>query len=257
MWSDKALRWLAALSLVAVIASYSTPTLAEIISAGVSRVLPTAVADGSNTKVRLGRYGEQFSIPLTPNAFGDEGSYFHATTATPGTAYNLTGATQTAWVATTPTFVFRNNDTASTGKRVYMDFIRLNAVTANTGGTNEAYAVVIDTGTRYSSAGTALTAYNVNYDSGATTIVNNLFAGVVTATAATTPRYVCRGNLKNAILAVGDTFTVSFGTPSDTTSEKMCPPAIVGGGQSLVFYVWATAQSATATGEVTAGWWER
>jgi hypothetical protein len=241
------------------------PVSAAIASGMVrARVLPSATADGSTAQNRLGRFGENFVIPLTAGTYGlsDEGSYFHAMTATPGTAYTLTGATQTAWVATTPTFILKNNAAASS-TRIYLDYVRVNFAAAGTAGAQVMGAVVTDTGTRYSSAGTALTAYNDNYDSSTATVTTNLFAGAITATAAGTPRYVCRFNLKTAIPVIGDSMLINFGaiSSSGVTASSApvaaCPPVVLGGGQNVLVYLWLPSQSAAPTGEVDAGWWER
>lgn len=258
MWSANEFRRYTLIAIVAALVTLGTQASAEIISGLVGRALPTAIVDGTHSKARLGRYGELFAIQLFrgSGAVADEGTYFHAMTATPGTAYNLSGATQATWVATTPTFTVKNND-AEAAKRLYLDFVRISALTVNTGGTNFAFQVVIDNVTRYSSGGTALTAYNVNMDSATASLSTQQFGGAITALAATNPRYTCRGNLKNAILAVGDTFTIDFASNADSSSAKLCPAAVLGGGDSVLVYTWATGQTATATGEVDAGWWER
>lgn len=252
--------------LVGIILASTLATVSAVtFSAIVRRSLSGPVVDGIATDVRLGRYGEPYVIPLTTGYYGlaDEGSYFHAMTATPGTAFTLTGATQTAWVATTPTFTVKNNDVEA-AKRLYMDFVRINWTTIGTAGTRIEGAVVIDNVTRYSSAGTALTVYNVNMDSAAASISTQAFGGAITATAATAPRYVCRFALKSAIAVIGDGSTISFGSPSlsSTTSatpsfSATCPPVLVGGGDSFLLYTWQPGQSAAPTGEVSAGWWER
>lgn len=262
-------KWQLRLSFLILIVGLVTlmwkPVSAAIMSGVVrARALPSATSDGVTAQNRMGRFGEFFTIPLTQGTYGiaDEGSYFHAMTATPGTAYTLTGATQTAWVATTPTFILKNN-AASSSTRVYMDYVRVNFATAGTAGAQVMGAVVTDTGTRYSSAGTALTAYNDNYDSSTATVTTNLFAGAITATAAGTPRYVCRFNLKTAIPVIGDSMLINFGTITSSAVTASappiatCPPVVLGGGQNVLVYLWLPSQSAAPTGEVDAGWWER
>jgi hypothetical protein len=244
----------------------SQPVLAEIISGIVrARSLPSATSDGSTTQTRLGRYGELFAIPLTAGTYGlaDEGSYFHAMTATPGTAYSLTGATQTSWVATTPTFVMRNTSSEVTTTRMYLDFVRVVFATAGTAGTRVEGAAIIDNGDRYTSGGTALTAYNLNADSSGSSGVAELFAGAITAPAAITPRYTCRFTLKTAIPAVGDTMLINFGAitssavVANSAPAATCPPVVLGGNDSVLLYLWLPSQTAAPTGEIDAGWWER
>lgn len=252
-------RWQWTLVLVALI-GVSTVSAVQM-SLLVRRTLPTAVTDGTGATARAGRYGETMVIPLTAGlyALADEGSYWHAQTATPGTAYNLAGATQTAWVATTPTFHVKNNDAAN-AKRLYVDYARVVITAAGTGITRIEGAAIIDSAARYSSGGTALTAYNVNMDLSPTSITANLFGGVVTATAATAPRYVCRFTLSTAAPVAGDSFLVNFGamdTATANTKGANCGPALVGGGASFLIYLWFPGSTATATGEIDAGWWER
>jgi hypothetical protein len=214
--------------------SFFSPASAVSFSAMVQRALGSPTADGTGAVTRLGRYGEVMTMPVTAGTYSiaDEGQYFVAATATPGTAYNLAGATQTAWVATTPTYTVKNND-AESAKRLYIDFVRIVFATAGTAGTRIEGAAIIDNVTRYSSGGTALTAYNVNMDSTTASISTSIFAGAVTATAATAPRYVCRFALKTAIAIAGDTATVNFGqvTTSGVTAASppvaTCPPAVI------------------------------
>jgi hypothetical protein len=230
------------------------------ISGKVQRNLPSASSDSTQVPFRQGKYGEQYVIPLLiGNAIADEGQYFSAMTQTPGTAYNLTAAAQTAWVATTPTFFLKNNDSAG-AKRIFMDFVRFSIVTAGTAGANVHCAIVLDTGARTTSAGTALTVANVNGASGNTSISTGAIAGAITANAAVSPRYLYRGTLKNAALTIGDSFQINFASQDTGGSMSgVCPvgPAILDGGQSLLIYLWLLSQSAAPTGEVQAAWYER
>lgn len=238
---------------------------AAITSGVVARLLPTKTADGSTARTRFGRYGESYSIPITQGtyAIADEGQYFHAATATPATAFTLTGATQTGFNATTSaTFTVKNNDSAL-GKRLYLDYVRIIFATAGTAGTRIEGAVVIDNTTRYSSGGTALSVYNNNMDETSASISTQAFAGAVTATAASgSVRYACRFQLKTAIATVGDALMVNFGAINQNQVSNQftivgCPPVVLGPGHSVVVYTWQPSQSAAPTGEVEAGWWER
>jgi hypothetical protein len=231
----------------------------------VARALPGAQADGTGIIARSSKYGETVTIPLTAGTYGlaDEGSYFYASTATPGTAYNLTGATQTAFVATTPTFVVKNND-AEGAKRLFVDYVRVQITTGGTAGTRVEGAAVVDNISRYSSGGTALTVYSTNMDSATATISAQSFGGAITALAASgNVRYACRFALKLAIPAVGDSMMVNFGqlesvgTVASGEPRASCPPIVLGGGDTFLMYLWLPGQTATGTGEVTAAWWER
>jgi len=237
-------------------------------SAIVSRVPPGAAANGAAKDVRLSRYGEQYVIPMTSGRYGmaDEGTYFTAQTATPGTAYALTAAAQTAFSATaSAVYTIRNND-GEDQERIYLDWIKIQPITAGTAATRIEIAVTIDNIARYSSGGTALTVYNPNMDAATATISTSVFAGAITSAAASgSVRYVCRGILKTAIPAVGDQYMVRFGADNLTPGivgathppVANCPPAVLGGGDTLLAHIWLPSQSAAPTGEVSAGWWER
>lgn len=253
------------LSLALLLGALIVPTYGVQFALKVARALPGGQADGTGIIGRASKYGEVVTVPLTAGTYGlaDEGTYFHATTATPGTAYSLTGATQTAFVATTPTFTVKNND-AEGAKRLFIDYVRIQWTTGGTAGTRVEGAAVIDNISRYSSGGTALNVYNVNMDSSSATISAQVFGGAITAVAASgNVRYSCRFALKLAIPAVGDSMMINFGqlealgTVASGEPRASCPPAIVGGGDTFLLYLWLPGQTATGTGEVTAAWWER
>ena len=223
--------------------------------------LPSAQIEGVGTDERRTRYGEQIVASVYGNRDyiqAAEGSYFVFQTATPGTAYNMAGATQTAWVATTPTLSIYNGASAG-GKSLYLDFIQILFATAGTAGTRIEGALISDTVDRYSSGGTALVGYNVNSGSsiasGAT-----VKAGAITASAATSPAYVGRFTLSTAIPAVGESYRIEFGTPGSaghTSKIARVAPIVVPPTDSLLLYLWSPSQSATPTVEVSVGLWER
>jgi hypothetical protein len=245
----------------ALLMAFATPAQAIQTHGLVGQALPSSSADGSQKQNRAGKYGEMMIIPMTAGLYGlaDEGSYFTAMTTSPGTGYALGGATQTAWVATTPTFFLKNN-ASSGGKRIYLDQVRISITAAGTGITSVVAAVVLDKGSRTTSAGTALTVANANGASAASTITTGIVAGAVTASAATTPVYLYRGTLKNAAPVISDSYMVNFGAMDSTAAvggAMSAGPAILDGGQSVLVYLWFPGSSAAASGEVQASWWER
>jgi len=222
---------------------------------------PSQSTDLVWTALRGTRYGElmaaQISDPL--NMLADEGSYFTAMTATPGTGYNLTGATQTGFVATTPTLTIYNGEAAGTYKRYYLDMMRVCWTAAPTAAASCHGCIVVDTGNRYSGSGTALTVYNCNEDD-TTTSNAVVYGGAITATSASSPRYLHRFTLSSAIPVIGETYSLAFGEQSIYTSANkgaVVGPVVIGPGQTALVYLWLPSQSATGQGEVNLNWWER
>lgn len=226
----------------------------------VNKTLPAGISESAQGEVRLGKYAEIQSNSLLTGvtALADEGSYFAAMGAA-DTAYNMAGATQTSWVATTPTFFMRNN-AAAAGVRIYMDFIRIKFTTAGTAGTRIEGAVFIDLGARTTSAGTALTVVNVNGAQQTATNSTGVVAGAITANAAVTPKQLYRFSLSTAIPAIGESYLITFGNQTGISYIDKCAalgPAILDGGQTVLLYLWSPSQSATPTVEMSAGWFER
>ncbi len=230
------------------------------------RVLPTPVADGTSQQVRADRYGGLYVVPLTQGVYGlaDEGQYFHslqtAAGPVPATAYALTGATTTAFSNTLVSAVIRNTDTGG-GKRLYLDFIRIQIAAAGTAGTRLEFAISVDNVTRYSSGGAANTQYNTNIDSAASPI-GVMHTGAVTAAAASgAARIIARGTLDTANPTAGQAYLINCGAGDQsgpTGRAAVAAPVILGpGSHTAVLHLWLPTQSAAPTGEITAGWWER
>jgi hypothetical protein len=222
------------------------------------RQKPTQSADLTQIQARMTRYGELLTASiLDPNMLADEGSFF-AAMATPGTPYNLAGATQTAFVATTPTALLYNNE-AALGKRYYLEAIRIAIATAGTAGTRIEGAILIDGISRWSSGGTALAIANVNMDD-TTTSLAVAYGGAITALAASgSVRWLHRFTLSAAISLAGETFLIVCKPTAVTATQKgaCVGPVVIGPTQSLLLYLWSPSQSATPTGEVNLNWWER
>lgn len=245
------------------------------IYAKTKRPLPSQSADDTQLQPRLSRYGELYTVPLSAGAYSlsDEGSYFKATnpTISTGIAHALT----TSWSATAALFVLRNTD-AEGAKRLYIDYIKLHLVSATpTAATSIESAVVLDTTNRYSSGGSAITPVNSNVDSASATI-SALNFGAITAAAASAPRLIARNRFPHRAppaIVQGDTLIFNFGrvesfglAPSGSATPATAPamfvtscgPAVLGGGDSLVFHLWYPAIATTAPSyEFEMGWWER
>jgi hypothetical protein len=236
----------------------------------VGRALPTPISDGLSTDARFGRYGENLNIPIiTPiHGVADEGSYYLLTSPAPGTGI-ATLAAPTAFVATSPYILIKNNDVPG-GKRIYFHYIKLIVTSAGTGGASIHYNVAIDSINRYSS-GSGLAAVpqspvNVNMDSSNTSISQCYAGPLVAAAASASVRLLGGGVWKVTIPVVGDTYIAVFGSDSFSVGSPVAtiacnisnqPPVIIGPQSSMMFYLWLPSQSGATSYEIEMGWWER
>ena len=242
------------------------------------RSLPALSAEAVQQQLRVGGRGEQYVVPLTSGTYGlaDEGSYFKATNATPGTG--IIHALTTAFSATAGLFCLRNTD-GEGAKRIYLDYLRLvTGATAigMTAATSIEMAVTVDNTNRYSSGGTAITPVNANMDSAGATVAGLTFGAVVLAAASGSVRLLARAAFARRAapaMVTGDQFMFHFGEISPQSinvSGAALPstasaahgvglgPVIIGGGDSINFHLWYPAGATTApTFEFELGWWER
>jgi hypothetical protein len=229
---------------------------------------PTAIADGQPVRQRLTRYGDLW-VPMPPEAMlAAEGAYFRATNPTPGTA--LTHAITSAWVATTPTLLIRNTDASSTGKTLYLDYIRLIMTVIPTSSTGWDVAVILDPNNRYASGGTAIALGGNCNTAFSTASIASIF-WTPTASAAVAPRLVSRGRAFSVIPVVGSALMIPFAAQDFAVSSTMggtvathlyvpCGPIALGPGSnhSALIYCWFPANATTGPSfEVEIGWWER
>lgn len=251
--------------------------LDTIVHTTVSRVLPASNPDGasSNPGIRGGRYGEIYvkSMIPTKHALCDEGSYFlcpnSATFDTPATY-----ALQTAFSATAPAYVIRNNDAAG-GKSIYLDYIRLICATVGNSATSVRLGVILDTGSRQPTAGNAvMTPFNTNISSmtGSVSVVNQFSGAAQTVPAAVSARTCGSTTLKQSIPITGDEYICYFGgvdapatvggtAAAITIAGKYAsglPPVVIGPQSTALIYLWEPGVLITAptfTSEMA--WWER
>lgn len=234
-----------------------------------SKAIPTAVADGTFPNIRSTTYGELVTTQLMDNhnSLADEGSYFKATNATPGTA--ITHATTAAFSSTAAALCIFNSNAAG-GKRIYLDYFRLIVVGTPTTATSAQMVITLDTGNRLSSGGTTLTAACANMDSSRTSGATITFGAVVLTAASGSVRQVGRHTFKTQAtpcLAVGDILAADFGdaTASGATLAGTTPlalpyssgPIVIGGGHSLNVHLYYPAVTVAPTYEVEIAFWER
>lgn len=237
----------------------------------VSRGQPQPANDGLEREQRFGRFGEAYAVNLVPtkHAVADEGAYFTVNNAQTGIA---TPAAPTAFSATAPFLLIYNTDSPSNPayKRIYWDYALLVATAAGTAGASVQFAITLDNGNRYSSGGTNLTnnITNPNMDVGASRSVAQVYAGAITAAAASASARTAVGNRfwKGAIPVIGDTYVAQFGgvdaphflgISTILTSLQNLPPVIIGPNQSALLHLWLPSQSAASSYAPELGWTER
>lgn len=239
----------------------------------VDRTLPHAELDGTDIDPRLSRYRELMVIPstLTKHPLPDEGTYFTANNAQTGLA---TAAAPTAFSATNPFLIIYNasNPSDDFAKRLYLDYIMLMSTAAGTAATSVQFVITRDTGNRFTSGGTDLTPNIVNLGPTSTASPTRVYAGNLTAAAASSVVKTLVGNrtMKSATAPAPtalDQYTIRCGSTSSpdllslggtqTMSTCNIPPIVLGPNESLLLHLFLPAQSAASSFAPEVGWWER
>lgn len=249
----------------------------------VSKLLPQALADNTDTDLRLSRYGEQVAIPLVPtkHALADEGSYFVATNPTPGTGIQL-NANVNAFSDTNALFVINNTEQAASAqaKRIYLDYLKLLLLaTAPTGTVSMEFALKRSTISREPTTAanrTLLVPANLAGASSRATIARvmsyaNAGAMTVPASLLSDP-VLSRARIVTSLGIAGDEYLVKFGGDDMSVVQGLTaaraaavariatstPPIIVEPGEWLVIHMWwLTSATTAATFEFELAWWER
>lgn len=232
------------------------------------RTLPTQTADAAYPQLRADRYGN-----LVTNVAGfsrqqaaDEGSYFVTTNAAIGTGNQA--ALTTSHSATGAFMYLFNNNSASSGIRVYLDYIKLGLTGTAPATTTVMYLdFIADSAARTPTAGSpaALTPVNVNMDSGTASNLQVKMAtggsNMTVPTTTTTQRLVAQAIIPTSLGITGDEYAVFFGG-SDTAGSAgggtavrataaaristNCAPIILGPQQSLIISRWWLTETTTA-----------
>ena len=240
-------------------------------SGKVSRVLPgTRLVDGQTDteSPRRSGYGEDYVIPFSERVAADEGSYFLARNATPGTAQAGHAAPTTH--DTAKPFILLKNGAEDGGRRVYLDYLKLLVTAAGTAGTVNYATHTVDKARTPGTGGVALTVVNVNLQSTRSTVLSSALAGPIVPGESNSAeaRIVAHQRARTVIPVVGDVLLFNFGgaaVPSGavmagtTELERIiqCPPIVIGPGDSYHLVLWRASQSAAASYECEIGLWER
>ena len=240
-------------------------------SGKVSRVLPgTRLVDGQTDteQDRRSGYGEPYVIPFSPRVAADEGGYFIARNATPGTAQAGHAAPTTH--DTAKPFVMLKNGAEAGGMRVYLDYLKLLVTAAGSSGTLNYATHTVDKNRTAGSGGVALIVVNVNPQSTRSTVLSTVLAGPIVPDQSNTTdaRIVAHQRARTVIPVVGDVLLFNFGGDPVNTGAVMagttelervihCPPIVLGPGDSYHLVLWRASQSGAASYEVEIGLWER
>jgi hypothetical protein len=239
----------------------------------------TATVDGNATdsRVRLGKYGEiltPFAAP-TRHQLVEEGSYMIATNPTVSTGQTQVAA-QTSFSDTSfgAGFYLQNNE-ATGGKTLWLDYVKMIATAAATSTTSVHYAAIVDTA-RSITANNMLAITPVNPNGALGNIITPTLLWQNSASASTlvassgAKRLVARGALGGLNIA-GDELVVVFGSTDVgahaglTAAESAAPsrrvsnsPAIgIAPGQCCTFTMWAIGSSASWNPEFELGMFAR
>lgn len=214
---------------------------------------------------RASTYGDAYSLNVSSKEWvaADEGSYFIARTPTPGTGI-IGHAAPTTFDETKPYILLYNGGS----KRIYPQYIRLHETVASVGGARVQFTIVVDSGNRYSSAGTALSIVNPNMDSNAGSGASGYVGAVVATAASGSRRVVDHIVYRGTIDIIEDVYEMVFaasdgsgmgGSRAATVQDmaRLAPPVVIGPNQSLLIHQWAGSQSTGPTFQVSFGYIER
>ena len=247
-----------------------------------ARGLPSATPDQKSpvTNIRGGRYGEQYALSLVPtkHLLADEGTYFVATTPTPGTAVTYFTNANAYNDTTGAMFYMQNNDSKSNplAKRMYLDYIKIVCTTLATASTGARFAIKVDPTVRSLATNNMTSAIPVspNMDAAPQSLMGVYYQSATTATtlsaSSASARVVANASM-GGITVVGDEYVLISGTTDSgayaglTAAEAVCPgrkvsvipPIIVGPSSCLTVYVWFPGNTTAAQYEFEMGWWER
>lgn len=233
------------------------------------------IGDGISVPFRINGRGEQYVLPIVSDMKTAlmEGSYYIASTPTPGTGITLSVAAGVTFSDTQGLVGINNIDTGvvigGQAKRIFLDFIMWHVTTVPTAATQHDIAGRIDTGAR-SSGGTVVNPVNANMDY-SNQSVGRIFANPTVVAASNNVRnlfhYIAKKAAAPAYI-VDDVVILKFGGVDWSSISNIiatttgitvipCPPVAIGPGQSFVLNEWAPARSAALSGELFVGYVER
>lgn len=247
----------------------------------VSRILPSAFQDDRDDlrPLRIWRYGEMTTISRIrkTHVLNDEGTYFVCNNAQTGVA----SPTGTTFAATTALLNIYNSDSVSSpnAKRVHLDYAALITTAAGSfasGGVNLQIVLTIDSGDRYSSGGSDLTANIVspNMDLTPKSVAKVRFGALTLTSATSSARTICGLRILRPTVSatvadvVGEQKLLNFGgveqmlngsiTVANANNIPLSMPCIsIGPGQSAnVHFIMNGTTPGAASYAPEIAWWE-
>lgn len=232
------------------------------------RGLPNPINDGNTGEERAGKYGEDYTLEtLNPKSLNDEGSYIVYTNPTAGTG--IVTPMIAAFDNTLPTLLIKNTDTTQSGRRVYLDYVKMQLSVIGGGApTILKYAFYIDYIERYGSGGTLLNGISPNGDKIADNKAKVYFGAITAIAAGNDKRLIANGVIRTVANVIGDTYLFTFGAKSPSLGNNElatvcniqipCPPVCLGAGQVLLLHLGNTGETTTGkTYLVDIGTYER
>ncbi len=202
--------------------------------------------------------------------FAVEGTYFCATNPTPGTGI-ATIAAPTTLADTSPFWIVKNNNTQTSNKYIYLDYLKMIVTAAGTAGTALNFASKVDAAgvSRYTSGGSTITPVNVNIDSGNASAAQVFAGAIVAAAASASARLLDHILIRPVIPVVNDSYVINFGQvdpsigaliPSGTANAQQqfsTSPVVIGPQETWLGHLWLPSQSAASSYEFTLCYVER
>lgn len=233
----------------------------------VKKLIPNAHAEGTpEVPFRMTPFGELFAMSDPDAIAANEGSYFVATNATPGTAVATTTSI-TAYDATKPVLSINNTSTVAQNKSILLRYIRLRTQQVPTSATDWFWTGEVDANSRYSSAGTA--AGTPKSTNGLGTSLATILLGAVVLTAATAARRrIFQSIGRSVIPVINDDIIFDFTGKSFSAGSTLggtvavpiripCPPAIIMPQELFSLHGHGTSNAAAASWEYEIGYIER
>jgi len=235
---------------------------------------PRSVDGGPPPGQRFDGYGAiSITNPVpTKHVLADEGSYFYATNPTIDT--QVTYGILASFSDTSATFAINNSD-SPTGKRIYMDFVRIAftgaAPVIPASAIGAKMVVRLDSANRAPTAGNvSITPVNTNGDDPTGSIAKlSAFSGAAMTLPAvgTAVKTAARAWMRHAIPVTQDELICLFGSLEagggvvGTAAGRVvsaCNPVVIGPQQWALFHIYFPSNATTAAAfEYDLGWWER
>jgi hypothetical protein len=238
------------------------------------RGLPGKFPNNTSGGVRGSQFGELVTLEggSARHNLADQATYFIAHNATNDASTTLAGHADPeladADATMTKPFIHMRVDPSSI-KRIYLDYLEIEVVTAPTTAARDNWAAQLDSGaTRVTSGGTALTKINPNMQSTATSDLTILGGAVVTGAESPVARHLGHGQTRGAIVIAGDRYHFRFGGAPSSGDNVVAsaasrhlinmPPVILGAADQFLLALYSADDATAAAGvyKVRAAWWE-